>query len=85
MATSTEQAHISGEKYLAGAHAFSPDGRLLAFAGDGGIVLWDVAAGREAGRLHVEPVRMMALAFSLDGTLLAAAGNDGTVRLWGVP
>jgi serine/threonine protein kinase len=63
--------------------AIAPDGRLLAAAGDDGVVrLWQVEDGQEVGKLtgHKAPVR--ALAFSLAGHLLASGDEEGWIILW---
>jgi WD40 repeat protein/predicted Ser/Thr protein kinase len=64
--------------------AMAPDGRTLASGGnsDGRLILWDVATGRELGRLPHQPGGVWALAFSPDGQKLAVGGRDQPVRLW---
>jgi WD40 repeat protein len=66
--------------------AFSPDGRLLAWAGrhEPGH-LWDVTAGKEAGRLDGLGKSVTFLAFMPDGkALIAGTEEDETaaIRVW---
>jgi WD40 repeat protein len=78
--TGKEQATLqTNPKHDTQRLAFSPDGKLLAAAGQRGIRLWDVAAGKVVQQL---PERMVyELAFAPDSKLLAAGGGS-SIRLW---
>ncbi len=65
--------------------AFSPDGRLVATAGeDKTIWLWSTATGEPVGGAFRHPAKVGALAFSPDGRALLSGCDDGLVRLWDV-
>jgi WD40 repeat protein len=69
----------------ANAVAWSPDGTLLASAGqDGAITLRDAASGKQIASLAAHAGGVRGLAFSQHGEWLASAGADATVKLWNV-
>ncbi len=63
--------------------AASPDGRLLAGAGQGkGTEVWEVAGAQKVASLTSEEEAIVALAFSPDGSRLACGGGTGAIELW---
>lgn len=65
--------------------AFSPDGRMLATAGDEPLVhLWDVESGDLIREFAQNVGGVATLAFSLDGKTLVISGLDPVASLWDV-
>ncbi len=73
-------AHHSGEELGYGTVGIRPDGRLLALGTSRGVVLWDIARGRELAFLRIG--RAENLLFETSGDLLTS-GSVG-VRRWPV-
>jgi WD40 repeat protein/basic membrane lipoprotein Med (substrate-binding protein (PBP1-ABC) superfamily)/transcriptional regulator with XRE-family HTH domain len=64
---------------------FSPDGKLLATAGDDlHMEIWDVASGVKLYEWPAHTGLANALVFSPDGTLLATGSDDYKVKAWDV-
>ncbi len=73
--------HQAGSVYSL---SFSPDGKLMASAGDDGAIrIWDVKTRQPVGEpLRGHTASVFSVAFSPDGRMLASTGDDSTVRLW---
>ncbi len=64
---------------------FSPDGRLVAIGGEGGMAsLWRVSDGKRLHRFESDAEMLWSLAFSPDGKTLVA-GVDTVLALWQIP
>ena len=77
-----EQNRLDAHRGGVYAARFSPDGEIIATAGeDGKAKIWDLS-GQQLAELKGHRGPVYNLSFSPDGKEIATAGQDGTVRLW---
>ncbi|MEW1837233.1 serine/threonine-protein kinase [Nonomuraea angiospora] len=75
-----------GTGQLAGAFAFSPDGRQAAFSGPGRLTLWDGDVRTRIAEFPAVPgSEVTMLAWSPDGRTIATYEQGLRIRLWDVP
>jgi WD40 repeat protein len=74
-----------GPRFSLRCAVWSPDGTLLATAGDEQVIrLWDADNGREVAVLRGHKDSIRCLTFSPDSSALASGAGDHTTRVWDV-
>ncbi len=75
----------SSPRWILTTMAFSPEGNIIAYGDDSGIIrLRDVNTGGLLNLLEGHTDGISSVAFSPDGNILASGGIDGEIRLWAV-
>jgi len=83
-----QERKLLKKTFIQWAHAvsYSPDGKILAIAGQSPyVLLWDVAAKREFAIFKTNRGWYESVAFSPDGRILITGSSSGAAKVWDVP
>ena len=78
--------HNIGHLWIS-AVAFAPNGKDVlgaAFTSPFPLLLWDVASGKESGRLDGHTANVHAAVYTPDGRYIVSGSDDQSVRLWDI-